>query len=266
MKKPKKFDIIFGVLLVVGVAVSIVFGVPGIIGYGDKTLSDLIADTVPRVAVSVLLVLLIVRTEYRVTLVPGVKGVPRALLWCLPCFAVAIVNFPFSALVRGTAEITRVDLLWLFLIKCLSIAVMEELFFRALLVPFVAARIGGKYRSLFAALLSAAAFGLVHFVNLFFGANIGGTFLQVGYTFLIGCMLAVMLFYTRNVWLCVATHFVFDIGGLIVTDLGHGAFQDMTFWVLTAVVGVICAAYIIVMTVMLVKRQAAEELISNSEK
>lgn len=258
MNRPKKFDIIFGVLLVVGVAASIVFGVPGIIAYGDKTLGSLICDIVPRVAVSVLLVLLIVRTEYKSALMPGVRGSSRAILWCLPCFAVAIVNFPFSALIRGTAVISRVDLLWLFIIKCLSIAVMEELFFRALLVPFAARRIGGKYRSLWAILLSAAIFGVVHFVNLFFGANIGATFLQVGYTFLIGCMLAVMLLVTRNVWLCVITHFVFDIGGLIVTDLGHGVFQDMTFWILTAVVGVVCAAYIVVTTVLMIKRQNAE--------
>lgn len=258
MKKPRAYSVITIALLVAAVATAIVFGVPGIIHYADDTLGRLISDTVPRLAVGVVLLVFIAPTEYKKTLLPAPRTIPRALLWSLPCFAVAVVNFPFTAVIGGAATVDRTDLLWLFLLKCFSIAFMEELFFRAILVPVAVERFSGKYRLLFATLFTSAVFALVHLINLFYGASIGGTMLQVGYTFLIGCMLAVMLVKTENVWLCVAVHFIFDIGGTIITDLGHGAFQDLTFWILTAIVGVLCTGYIVEELIRFMKKTAPQ--------
>lgn len=243
----RKSDLLLLFSAVVCVAAIVVFSVPDWIGWEDKTLTRLVSETVPRIATGAFLTLLMLRAGYK-----DAFSVPRGafrFVWAIPCFSVAVVNFPFSALLGGVASIDRPDLLWLFLLKCLSIAYMEELFFRGLLVPFLRQRfLAGKYAkdgTLISVLVSSALFALMHLVNLFLGAGIGSTLLQVGYTFLIGCMLAVVLLETRDLWLCVLLHAVFDVGGAIVTDLGSGAFQDTIFWILTAVAGMVCAAHII---------------------
>lgn len=246
MKKLRPYDAILIVMLVLCVATVIVFGVPGIIVYADEKLGPLVRDTVPRLAVGALLTVYILKSEYKATLVPRARGIWKSLIWCVPCFAVAVVNFPFSALINGVAVIERVDLVWLFLLKCLSVAWMEELFFRAVLVPLAQKRFESvKGGTVWAVAVSSAVFGLFHFINLFYGASVSGTLLQVGYTFLIGCMLAVTLIKTQNVWLCIAVHFIFDIGGMIVTDLGRGAFQDGVFWALTVAAGAACFVFIV---------------------
>ena len=75
-------------------------------------------------------------------------------------------------------------------------------------------------------------------------------------------MLAVAFIKTKNVWLCVAVHAIFDVGGLIVGDLGKGPFQDTVFWVLTAACGVICTAHIIYTLIKLQRAKTDEGKLS----
>lgn len=240
----KKADIMLIVSLMLCLGLAVVFGIPDIIPYSDEALGKLVTDTVPRLAVGIFLIVLMTTRGYAETLKPKLHI--KYLLWSIPCFLVAIANFPFTALLSGTAVIERMDLLWIFLLKCIAIALMEEIFFRALLLPLFMERFAKKrYGALISVVSSSVLFALMHLINLFFGAGVGETMLQVGYTFLIGCMLAVVLLKTKNIWLCVIIHALFDIGGTIVTDLGSGLFQDMTFWILTALAGVICAVHII---------------------
>ena len=249
----KKADLWLIAPFVLCAALTIVFGVPGIITYEDKILGRLISDTVPRIAVSAFLIILMCTRGYANAF--KAKWSAWHLLWSIPCFLVAIANFPFSALILGRASIDRTDLLWLFILKCVSIAVLEELFFRALLVPLFLERFSdNKYRVIITVIGTAVLFAIIHFLNIFLGAGIGSTMQQVGYTFLIGCMLAVMLIYTKNIWLCILVHTIFDIGGTIVNDLGDGPFQNYIFWILTAVAGGICFVHIIITIFHLTKK------------
>ena len=251
----KRADGVLIVLLVVSVAVTLVFGVLDVIPYADATMGRLISETVPRLAVGGFLITLMVTRGFGKTFTPKWSG--AQLLWSVPCLLVAIVNFPFAALISGTAVIERTDLIWLFLLKCVSIALVEEIFFRALLLPLFMERLQkNRHAVLISVLLTSALFAVMHLINLFFGAGIGETMLQVGYTFLIGCMLAVMLLKTKNIWLCIITHALFDFGGTIVTDLGSGVFQDTVFWILTAIAGVLCAVHIIWSLIRIIKEKA----------
>lgn len=238
------------VLFFLCIALAVLCSFPQIFPW-DARLVNLLCGTLPAAASACFLLVVLWGGELR----PPKGGFPRALLWSLPCFAVALANFPYSALASGSASIVRPDLLWLFLLKCISVALMEELFFRALLLPAVLRRLRGVRGGVcLSVLITAALFGAAHLFNLLFGAGLGATALQVGYTFLLGIMLGVMSCVTENVWLCVSVHALFDVGGLIVTDLGAGAFQDTVFWILTAVCGVLCAVHIVVSVCILGKR------------
>lgn len=265
MTKKTRNLIILGVLFAACAALVIVFEIPCLIVFKDETLGKLISSIVPRVAVTGFLCALLVIYGYGEILKFKRQNFLKNLLWCVPCFLVALANFPYSALANGSAVIVRTDLLWLFIIKCLAIALMEELFFRAALVSVFSEIFEKKKYGVFLTVIcSAAVFALTHLLNLFYGAGFGATALQVGYTFLIGCMLAVAFIYTKSVWLCVAVHTLFDIGGLIVGDLGKGAFQDTVFWVLTAVCGVICAAHIIYTLIKLQRKTDDGKMSQNS--
>ena len=240
----KKSAALLLVLFVICMGIAVAFGLPNLIPYSDQTIGSFIQETVPRLSICAFLIAFMMLHGYATTFKPKWRRVH--LLWSIPCLFVAIANFPFVALLRGAAVIERVDLLWLFLLKCIATALLEEILFRALVLPFFMERFEkNKYRALVSVLISSALFALIHLVNLFFGAGVGETMLQVGYTFLIGCMLAVMMLKTENIWLCVIVHALFNVGGMIVTDLGSGPFQDTAFWILTAVFGLLCAVHII---------------------
>lgn len=246
MKLSKSYIFIL-ILLVVCAAVLIVFNLPFIQLSEDETINKLLIDTIPRTVTGIALFVVLGLLGYRYLLKPVSKKLPAGLLWCIPCFLVILANFPFSALISGGAVLERTELIWLVLLKCISIGLMEEAFFRGLLQTIILERLRpGKYRIIIAILITSALFGLWHLLNLFYGAGIGATLMQVGYSFLIGAMLSVVLIKTENIWLCVILHALFNFGGTIVPDLGSGRFQDMWFWIFTAVAAVICAAHIVI--------------------
>ena len=191
------------------------------------------------------------------------KGILKDAAWCLPCLAVALANFPYTALIGGSAHIYRADLIWLFALKCLFIAVSEEILFRGIALDFAKEMTRGKRHAYIVCVTCySAVFAVFHLFNLIEGAGIAPTLLQVGYTFLTGMMFASVAMRTGNLWGGIILHFIFDIGGLIIGDLGGGAFQDVWFWALTAIAGVVCAVHLIIYAV---RRDREESLAADAQ-
>ena len=180
------------------------------------------------------------------------KGERRsALLYSLPAVLIAVNNFPLVALIRGTAGATDAFGVLLFAVECIGVGLFEEAAFRAIIFPFVLGKTGtGRRGRVIAVLVSSAMFGALHLVNLLSGFN-AGVFLQIGYSFLIGCMLAVCMFRGAGALYCAFVHALFNFGGNLVTaarGLGFGSFADIWCWeevVLTAVVGVAAVVYFV---------------------
>ncbi len=216
----------------------------------DGTLNNLVNGLLPRICICVPLFGTLLWKYRELLRFPRLPF--QNWLWLLPPLAVAVVNFPFSALANGTAVVVRGDLWWIFALNCLFIGLTEEWFFRGILLDFLLTSAKEKEKSCFLpVLISSVAFALFHLLNLFGGAGIGAVLLQVGYSFLIGAMLAVVFCKTDNLWLCVLLHALFDVGGFLISDLGSGNPQDLVFWILTAAVGVLCAVHIILTLVKL---------------
>lgn len=216
--------------------------------FEDATSAHFFGMGVLRVAMFAVMAVLAWQTGIAHVLFPQ-RGNVRALLWCLPALVVAVNNFPLVALAAGTAEITAgAGAIALYALYCAGIGLFEEMAFRGVVFPLVLGKTGtGKKGRVLAVLVSAAAFGLLHLVNLLGGFS-PAVFLQVGYSFLIGAMLAVCMFRGAGVGFCALAHAVFNFGGNVVQYCGVGAFADL--WcagevVLTAVVGVAAAAYFV---------------------
>lgn len=180
------------------------------------------------------------------------KGEWKALLFAIPALVVAVNNLPIIALANGSAFLTGNGLsFFAFAIECIGVGLFEETAFRGVIFPFVLGKTGtGKKGRFVAVIVSSAMFGCLHLVNLLGGFS-GGVFLQVGYSFLIGSMLAICMFRGAGVFTCAFIHATFNFCGNIISNvrgLGFGAFSDVWCWqeiLLTAVVGVAAIVYFV---------------------
>ena len=176
----------------------------------------------------------------------------RQWLWCLPCLLVALVNFPYGGIITKEVVIFRFDLMGLYILYVIAIALIEEFVFRGVLLFFLLDIFRNKRLKYFlSALISSLIFALFHITNLFTGASLWGVLLQVVYTFLIGGMLSVTALKTKSVWPCVIIHAVFDFGGLITEKIAYGMPWDLSFWILTILCDILCAGHIIVSLIKL---------------
>ncbi len=208
----------------------------------DAVTQRLLKNLMPRLLGSLAFVLLLLYQDYRVLQAPRLAH----LATVLPALAIAVNNLPILALIRGWAWVERGDLLWLFALDAFCIGLFEELAFRGVLLPTLLERFGGTRRGIWlTAVLSSAVFGLFHLVNLLEGAGVGATLLQVGYSFLIGGMCAIVFLRTGNLVYCVLLHAIYDFCGSLIPTLGAGDLWDTPTVVFTAILGVAVTAWML---------------------
>ena len=242
----KKSHIIITVLLfILGALCYILFEALHIQVLKDELANTLLCGFISRFGLGLLFVWLLFLFGGRKFLIFN-RRFFVTMIWSLPCFMVAFINFPYHAIAEGTATIVRGDLIGLFILYVLGIAFLEELIFRGVIVLLTSDYLkNNRHAPLLITIISASVFSLFHLTNLFVGAGIGDVLLQCLYTFLIGAMLTVTMLKLNNIWLCVLIHAIFDFGGLLIIHIGSGNPWDTMFWVLTIVSGVLCAGHII---------------------
>lgn len=162
----------------------------------------------------------------------------------LPFLAVVINNAPIVGSINGSVTVHAGAGSWaIFALCCLAVGLFEELTFRGLILPLLLRKTGDtKKGTLWAVLLSSALFGAVHLVNLLSSAPLA-VLMQVGYSFLIGAMCAVILLLGHNISVCAFMHAGFNFCGLLADELGSGQVWNAASIALTAAVGVLAAAY-----------------------
>lgn len=220
--KIQKSDIAALALFLCSCAAFLIFNADYFTFLSDETANKLLCESVSRCIAAVCYAAVCVVLGCKSSLVQKNEHLFRNLLWCLPCLFVALVNFPFSALANGSAQVERSDLIALFLFKCFSIGLMEEILFRGLLQTLLKDLFRTKKKPLFLTVAATSAlFGLFHLANLFGGASLPATLLQAGYSFLLGAMFSAVTLKTGTVWTAVLLHTLFDVGGLLISDLGR---------------------------------------------
>ena len=171
----------------------------------------------------------------------------KTFLVFLPCMAVAINNFPFIAFFSGKATIdASPSVVAVYALSQLAVGFFEEMAFRGCIFTVVLQRCKKNRLGAFLAIvISSVIFGVIHAVNIVAGSSIDAVVLQIGYSFLIGGMCSVILIKTSNIWYCVILHAVYNFAGGVVPSCGGGEIWDTPTIILTAVVAVLVAAYVI---------------------
>ena len=170
-----------------------------------------------------------------------------ALLLCLPALAVALNNFPWISFFAGDCsfEASVEDMLFYGLI-CFCVGFFEEFAFRGCAFMFLLRkRADTKLRVFMAIFWSSVIFGVVHLVNMFTSSP-AAVLLQTGYSALIGGLCCLVLLETKNLWLCVFIHSLYNFAGGIVPRFGGGQIWTAQEIAITAIVGVAVAIYAVV--------------------
>lgn len=212
----------------------------------DAVLAPLVSMTLTRLLGAVVFLALLLYRGYHV-IHPLQKPFLKGILFTLPPFLVVVNNLPILSMIGGDAYLVHtapVYILW-FAAECLAIGLFEELAFRGVIFLMLAAGRHTTRKGLFWSLiLSSAVFGGVHLINLFVGGGVG-VILQIGYSFLIGAMCSVVLLKTRNIWICVALHAIYDFCGNLMPTLGGGTWWDTPTVIFTAVLAVATTVYLV---------------------
>lgn len=236
------------VLTLLGLLVLLYFELAKPVLSTDETLQRLYTMTATRGVGAVVFFAILVSLGYKV-MNPVRKPLGKALLFCIPAALVVVNNMPILSMMRGDAYFVHGEpwyLLW-FSLECLAIGLFEEAAFRGVALLLIAEKRRTTQKGLFMSIvLSSAVFGVIHLANILAGASPGAVLLQIGYSFLIGAMCAVVLFKTGNLWLCVILHAVYDFSGNLMPTLGAGTWWDTPTVVFTVILAVFTTVFYVV--------------------
>ena len=185
------------------------------------------------------------------------RGFLKGLLLSLPALIVSLNNLPILPLITDdlVLNIYKAEI-FPYILFCLAIGFSEELIFRGLLLPLFVGVFGrGKIGVLKAVTFSSALFALMHLLNLFGGAPLA-VLTQVGYSFLIGLAFSLSALFTKNIFVPILLHSLFDFGGFLYDAFGEGVLWTRGNIILTAVVGAVSA---VILTVEFIKTDFGED-------
>ncbi|MBQ8141397.1 MAG: CPBP family intramembrane metalloprotease [Clostridia bacterium] len=265
-KKAKNYFLIAGAALNMLVLLGFEIWRDAIFGSGESSDAWYFLST--RFFGALLCLFLIFYCSYQNILKIKFRTLHKAILFTLPCWLIAINNFPIISYFSGNAYISgsKPEILFYFL-QCLCVGLFEELAFRGCIFMMVLQRRRRSTKDLFwAIVISSAIFGAIHLVNIFAGASPISVILQIGYSFLIGGMCSVILMKTGCIWHCALIHAVYNFCGGVVPELGGGVIWDTPTVILTVVVSLAVAAYVIFSLLRIDVKKVGDIFIEEKEK
>lgn len=172
----------------------------------------------------------------------------KDMKYAIVAFIVALNNLPFLSLLSGKAVVdAKIYQILLLFFECMAVGFFEECAFRGFVLPAVMEKRRKNTKDIFVSvLITSGVFAIVHLINIFTSSP-AAVILQIGYSFLIGAMCAVVFLYTGNILVCVFIHGLFNFMGAIVPTYGHGLiiWDHVPTIVITVIIGVIAAVFYI---------------------
>ena len=189
--------------------------------------------------------------EFSFTKILSPIGNKKPLLWLfvIPGFIIAINNFPFVSYLMGDCKIDAdLSSILFWALICVGVGFFEEMAFRGCVFMLVLkSRTQSRAKIFLAVFLSSVVFGLVHFLNVFFGSSPLAVLRQIGYSALIGALCSMVLLLTRNIWLCVLLHASYNFCGGLIEGYGSGVQWTSAEIIFTAIIAVVVALYFVIL-------------------
>jgi membrane protease YdiL (CAAX protease family) len=120
----------------------------------------------------------------------------KRYLYFIPLALIVSVNFWNGVNIQNSAE----EILF-HILTMLNIGLIEEIIFRGFLF-----RMMEKENVKAAIIVSAVTFGVGHVVNLFNGAELIPTLLQIGYAASVGYLFVIIFYRSGSIWPCIIAH------------------------------------------------------------
>lgn len=227
--------------------------------------ATLLGGIITRLFVAVLALIFIFK--YRFNSQFSILNTKNCIIAFILSMLVAINNAPIVSLITGEVKVTASTVnIFLYVFYCISIGFAEEFAFRGLIFPLcLKITENKKFGAFWAIAINSAVFSLSHLVNLFNGYSIGAVALQVGYTFLIGAMCAIIFALTKNIFSAVIIHVVYDVGGLMCGTIAVGNQWNNLTIIITAILGVLVCAYMVYKTFKLDGKQLKGQYFTEDE-
>lgn len=168
----------------------------------------------------------------------------KNLLLFLPFFLIPFSNLASSFFVEEASPINEPLLFTLAISETIVFAINEELLFRRLLLPLLLE----KFSELKSLLISALAFGLIHFLNVFGSVGFFEASIQVLYSFGVGLITGLMYLYGKSLFLAISFHALFNVlqNDLYQTLYPHDGIAYWRVWAtaIAAIFGVLYGLFI----------------------
>lgn len=245
MQRTQKIkNLILSIAALLCIVCTVLFDVLPITYASDETIQRFIKNILPLLFGSVALALLLIKNGSKIW------GKPQKL-WCmLPCLLIAVDNFQFPAYFAGKMSLAHTDLKYFiaFAVHCIFVGLFEEGIFRGVLFALLA-NVFSKDKKGFLKtyVFSSVIFGAMHILNVFGGAGVPATLLQVVYTTLTGGLFAFAFVKTKNIFFAAFTHAVYNFCGLLFSEngLGTGAVLDVPTMIMMSVVCVTVGVFVL---------------------
>lgn len=214
----KRFKLILGCAALILIAfLSTICLVTGLEIMGLK--NDFLINSIPRLTVGIILLWGFKKRHPDVTIGLTKEGWVLGLVLGWPIYIGSAINF-YESLesMQGMNKImpTAVEYV-LYIVQVIAIGVFEEGMLRGVVLNKMLIQWGNTRRGIYASVaISSLLFGLIHLINLLSKPwLVVTTFTQVMYAFIIGIFFAAIYVRTRNLWVVIAFHALYDLGGCL---------------------------------------------------
>ena len=160
--------------------------------FGIEDYKSTIVNTIFSIALIVLMITLKRTTYYGLTKVTNLKK----YLYYFPLFLIVSVN-----LWNGVNINNSTDEIFFYILTMFNVGFIEEIIFRGFLFKMMA-----KDNIKSAIIISAITFGIGHIVNLFNGAELIPTLMQICYAISIGYLFVIIFYKSKSLIPCITTH------------------------------------------------------------
>jgi membrane protease YdiL (CAAX protease family) len=257
MKEARKIksDALYVFICLIAIIIIEIVGIPL---FNNQIATRMIEDSISRILGGIIFMIILISLGYK-TLFKFKVPFLISLLIIIPSLIISINNFPIIAFFDGRTQLIEPTYtIYIYIVECLSIGFFEEIIFRGLILIVLLQKLPKTQKGVFLAVVySSALFGIIHIMNLFAGASASDTILQVGYSFLMGMMWAIVFLKTKNIWLSMFLHATYNFFGQIMFTLGT---VDGRYDVITIIVTVILAILVAVYMMYLLSKIKSEQI------